>query len=191
MMRKQEFTIKSFTACNDSGQCHIPDTAQPFDSQCKIKMALFLKKTGMLYKTSIRNLLKHKITSTIQITGLMVGFAAFILIFLVIRYEESFDTFHAGKDRIYRTVRIGRNALPGELRTGVPAPVTAGLRADLPALAKVAAIYPDYDVQVIVASTGKADTKKFKQVSGFFYAEPEFFQMFNFGLAVGDIKTAI
>lgn len=145
----------------------------------------------MFYKTSIRNFLKYKTTSAIQIAGLMVGFATFILIFLVIRYEESFDTFHANKDRIYRTVRIGRNALPGELRTGVPVPVTAGLRANFPQLAKVAAIFPDWNVQVIVASPGKADAKKFKQVSGFFYAEPEFFQLFNFGLAVGDIKTAI
>jgi len=145
----------------------------------------------MLYKTSIRNLLKHKTTSTIQIAGLMVGFAAFILIFLVIRYEESFDTFHANKDRIYRTVRIGRNALPGELRTGVPVPVTAGLRANFPQLARVAAIYPDWNVQVIIPSPGKADAKKFKQGYGFFYAEPEFFQLFDFGLAVGDIKNAI
>jgi ABC-type antimicrobial peptide transport system permease subunit len=145
----------------------------------------------MLYKTSIRNLLSHKTTSAIQIAGLMVGFAAFILIFLVIRYEESFDMFHPNKDRIYRTVRIGRNALPGELRTGVPVPVTAGLRADFPQLAKVAAIFPDWNVQVIIPSPGKADAKKFKQVSGVFYAEPEFFQMFDFSLAMGDIKSAL
>jgi putative ABC transport system permease protein len=145
----------------------------------------------MLYKTSIRNLLKHKTTSAIQIAGLMVGFAAFILLFLVIRYQESFDTFHANKDKIYRTVRIGRNALPGELRTGVPVPVAAGLRTNFPQLAKVAAILPDGNVQVMVASSGKAEAKKFKQVSGVFFAEPEFFQIFDFGLAVGDIKTAI
>jgi putative ABC transport system permease protein len=121
----------------------------------------------------------------------MVGFAAFILIFLVIRYEKSFDMFHPNKDRIYRTVRIGRNALPGELRTGVPIPVTAGLRKDFPQLAKVAAIAPDWNVQVIITTPGKNDTKKFKQGSGVFYAEPEFFQMFDFSLAAGDIKTAL
>jgi putative ABC transport system permease protein len=145
----------------------------------------------MLYKTSIRNLLRHKTTSFIHISGLMVGFAAFILIFLVIRYEKSFDMFHPNKDRIYRTVRIGRNALPGELRTGVPIPVTAGLRKDFPQLAKVAAIAPDWNVQVIITTPGKNDTKKFKQGSGVFYAEPEFFQMFDFSLAAGDIKTAL
>jgi putative ABC transport system permease protein len=145
----------------------------------------------MLYKTSIRNLLRHKTTSFINISGLMVGFAAFILIFLVIRYEESFDQFHPHKDRIYRTVRIGRNALPGELRTGVPIPVTEGLRKGFPQLAKVAAISPDWNVQVIVGTPGTATAKKFKQGYGIFYAEPEFFEIFNFSLAAGNIKTAI
>jgi predicted permease len=121
----------------------------------------------------------------------MVGFAAFILIFLVIRYEESFDQFHPNKDRIYRTVRIGRNALPGELRTGVPIPVTEGLRKEMPQFAKVAAISPDWNVQVIVGTPGAPNAKKFKQGSGIFYAEPEFFQIFNFSLAAGNIKTAI
>jgi putative ABC transport system permease protein len=141
--------------------------------------------------TALRNLGIRKGNAIVNIAGLTVGFAAFILIFLVIRYEESFDIFHANKDKIYRTVRIGRNALPGELRTGVPVPVTAGLRTNFPQLAKVAAIFPDWNVQVIVASPRKGDAKKFKQVSGVFYAEPEFFQMFDFGLAVGDIKNAI
>jgi hypothetical protein len=145
----------------------------------------------MLYKTSIRNLLRHKTTSFIHVSGLMVGFAAFILIFLVIRYEESFDMWHPHKDSIYRTVRVGRNALPGELRTGVPIPVTEGLRKDFPQLARVAAISPDWNVQVIIGTPGKAGAKKFKQGYGVFYAEPEFLEMFDFGLAAGDSKTAI
>src|SRR5580704_9586161 len=107
--------------------------------------------------TALRNLGIRKGNAFVNIAGLTVGFAAFILIFLVIRYEESFDVFHANKDRIYRTVRIGRNALPGELRTGVPVPVTAGLRTNFPQLTKVAAIFPDWNVQVIVASPRKAD----------------------------------
>lgn len=152
-------------------------------------MVSFLDRFGMLYKTSIRNLLKHKSTSAIRIAGLMVGFTAFILLFLVIRYEESFDMFHPNKDRIYRVNRLGsKDHRPA---TGVPVAVPAGLRADFPQLANVAAIYPDWNVQVIIASSGKGDAKKFKQASGVFFAEPQFFQMFNFKLVAGDIKTAI
>src|SRR5947199_6554073 len=112
-----------------------------------------LKRCNMFktyFKTAIRNLQRHKSNSFINIAGLMVGFAAFLLIFLVIQYEESFDDFHANKDQIYRVVRIGRDATNREYRTGVPEPVTQGLRNDLPQLKNVAAIMGDNNVQVIV-----------------------------------------
>jgi hypothetical protein len=44
--------------------------------------------------TAIRNLSRHKTNGIINIVGLMVGFAAFLLIFLVIGFEKSFDDFH-------------------------------------------------------------------------------------------------
>ena len=84
------------------------------------------------FKTALRNLKRHKSNSFINIAGLMVGFAAFLLIFLVIQYEESFDAFHTNKDHIYRVVRIGRDATNREYRTGVPLPVTHSLRYDFP-----------------------------------------------------------
>ena len=58
-------------------------------------------------KTALRNLQRHKSNSFINIAGLVVGFAAFLLIFLVVQYQESFDNFHANKDQVYRIVRIG------------------------------------------------------------------------------------
>src|SRR5437763_14357199 len=93
------------------------------------------------FKTALRNLLRHKGNSIINIAGLMVGFAAFLLIFLVIQYEQSFDNFHAKSNSIYRVVRIGKNPVNREYRTGVPFPVTQGLRTDLPQLVNAAAIY--------------------------------------------------
>ena len=81
------------------------------------------------FKTALRNIARHKGNSFINIAGLIVGFAAFLLIFLVIQYEQSFDDFHANKDNIYRVVRIGKNPVNREYRTGVPFPVTPTLRS--------------------------------------------------------------
>ena len=132
-------------------------------------------------KTALRNLKRHKTNSFINIAGLVVGFAAFLLIFLVIQYENSFDNFHANKDQVYRVVRIGRSAENREYRTGVPFPVTQGLRNDLPQLKNVAAIYGDNNVQVIVTAADGSALKKFKEPN-VFIAEPQFFNMFNFSL---------
>jgi hypothetical protein len=112
------------------------------------------------------------------------------LIFLVIQYEESFDDFHQNKDQIYRVVRIGRSAENREYRTGVPFPVTQGLRIDLPQLKNTAAIFSDNNVPIVIAAPDGSALKKFKE-QNVFRAEPQFFQMFDFSLAAGNIKTAL
>ena len=56
------------------------------------------------FKTAFRNLLRNKSYAAINITGLAVGISACLLIFLVIQFETSFDTFHKKKDRIHRVV---------------------------------------------------------------------------------------
>lgn len=143
------------------------------------------------FKTAIRNLLRHKSNAVINVAGLTVGFAAFLLIFLVVQYEESFDGFHTKKDRIYRVVRIGRNPVNRGYRTGVPVPVTSAIRAELPEVANAAAITKSGDVQIIVTAKDGSVLKGFKETSGVFFAEPQFFQLFDFKLVDGDIKTAI
>jgi putative ABC transport system permease protein len=53
-------------------------------------------------KIAGRNLLKRKLYSFINSVGLSIGISFCILIFLFIRDEKSFDTFHENKDSIYR-----------------------------------------------------------------------------------------
>lgn len=142
------------------------------------------------FKTAVRNLKRHKSNSFINIAGLVVGFAAFLLIFLIIQYENSFDDFHANKNELYRVVRIGRGEENREYRSGVPFPVAQGLRNDLPQLKNVAAIMGDNDVQVIVTATNGSILKKFKEPN-VFIAEPQFFNMFDYSLAAGNMKTAL
>jgi putative ABC transport system permease protein len=52
-------------------------------------------------KIAVRNLLKNKGFSFINILGLSVGMASAILILLWINHEMSYDQFHEKKDRIY------------------------------------------------------------------------------------------
>ena len=126
----------------------------------------------------------------INIAGLMVGLAAFFLIFLVVQYQESFEDFHSNKDQIYRVVRVGRATENREYRTGVPFPVTQGLRTDIPQLKRVAAIYGDKDVQVSTTAEDGTVIKKFRE-KNVCSADPRFFEMFSFPLIAGNIKTAL
>jgi putative ABC transport system permease protein len=52
-------------------------------------------------KIALRNLLKNKGFSFINILGLSVGMASAILILLWIKHEVDYDQFHEKKDRIF------------------------------------------------------------------------------------------
>ncbi len=74
-------------------------------------------------KIALRNIRKNKGYSFINITGLAVGIAVFILIALFVRHELSFDTYHAGADRIYRVIQqTPGNTGTGESRFATTAP---------------------------------------------------------------------
>lgn len=137
-------------------------------------------------KTAFRNFLRNGNHFFLNIAGLMVGFCAFLLIAVIVQYAREFDSFHTKKDRIYRVVRGSDNEKSGEYGTGVPFAYAEGLRKDYPQLEKVAAIYSDSDVQVMIPATGGGTGKKFKEQRGVFFAEPAFFEMFDFKMLNGN-----
>jgi predicted permease len=141
-------------------------------------------------KTALRTLLRNNIYSAINITGLAVGIAAGLLIFLVIQFELSFDNFHRNKNRIYRLVGVPYKEGTGFVATAaIPFPVAEALRVDYPQLGKVAAIY-GRDGQVTIEDQNLGE-KKFNEVGSVYFAEPSFFEIFNFEWLSGNPKTAL
>jgi len=55
-------------------------------------------------KITVRNILRHKLYSFINITGLAVGMFCFLLIFLWVNYENSFDHFFENHEDLYQVV---------------------------------------------------------------------------------------
>src|SRR5206468_5242763 len=64
------------------------------------------------FKTAIRNLVKNKFYTSINIIGLAAGLATCLLIFLYVLDELSFDKYNVNADRIYRVnneIKFGGN----------------------------------------------------------------------------------
>jgi predicted permease len=137
-----------------------------------------------------RTLLRNKSNTFINVSGLSIGIAACLLIFIVIRFELSFDTFHSKKDRIYRVVTEIKNLDGTAYSNGVQAPVPEALRIDFPQLEKVAAINAESN-SVITIDKDKPSQKKFKEEDGIFFAEPQLFSIFDISWLAGDPKTAL
>ncbi len=131
---------------------------------------------------------RHKSYLAINTIGLAVGIAACLLIFLLIQYETSFDNFHKNKERIYRVVAATKTRDGMHYSKGSAFPVAEALRIDYPQLEHVARIYAR-DNQQITLQNGQSTTKKFKE--NVFFAEPEFFDIFNFPFLAGNPKTAL
>lgn len=142
-------------------------------------------------KIAFRHLLRNRGHFFINITGLIVGFSAFMLIFLVIAYEQSFDSFHKNKDRIYRVVRINKQTGDKANAGGASFPLAGTLRSDYPQLEHTSAIYGDRDVQVIIPGPSGETLKKFKEPKGVFLAESRFFDLFDFPMIGGNPARAI
>jgi predicted permease len=140
------------------------------------------------FKTAFRNFQRNKSYALINTLGLAVGIAACFLIFLVVQFESSFDNFHLKKNSIYRVGTEFHNQDGVSYSAGVAFPVANGLRLDFPQIKKVASIYRNGG-QITIEDPGNQEKKL--QEDNFYYAEPQFFNIFNFPFLSGDAKTAL
>ncbi|MDP9081471.1 MAG: ABC transporter permease [Bacteroidota bacterium] len=143
------------------------------------------------FKIAWRNIVHHKGYTAINVSGLTVGIAACLLLFVVIQYELSFDTFRPNFKNIYHVVTAEKHEGGIAYNPGVPIPTTEALRLDFPQ-AKVAAINASYGSQITViqngSSQGVAD-KKFTEDIGVMFMEPQFFDIFSATWLAGDKKA--
>ncbi|MBU8923316.1 MAG: ABC transporter permease [Bacteroidales bacterium] len=76
------------------------------------------------FKIALRNLARYKMYSLINILGLAIGMAGFILITLWVHHEKSFDRFHEGHENIYRVLSFGDKYFKNGF-DGTPGPLGA------------------------------------------------------------------
>lgn len=133
---------------------------------------------GNYFKIGWRNLFRHKEYAGINITGFAVSIAACLVLFHTIQYELSFDAFHTNKERIYRITNEAQFSEGIDYGQGVPAPLPEAVRLDFPQLEQVATVLSMPGTQVDVLD--KQLNSNFKEELGVFFAEPEFFKIFDF-----------
>jgi len=143
------------------------------------------------FKTAFRSLTRNKNYTIINIAGLAVGVAVCMMIFTIIQYQTSFDTFHAKKNRVYRVLTEYHHTDASGISYGknVPFPMPEGLKASFPQLEQIAPIYASHNDELQVIDDNGTPVKNFKEQSGVFYTEPSFFKMFDFPLLAGSYES--
>jgi putative ABC transport system permease protein len=131
-------------------------------------------------KIAWRNIVRNKSYSAINIAGLTVGIAACLLIFVVVQYEMSFDTYQPDFKNIYRIVtKMDRNGAIS-YNDGTSSPAAKSYRLIFPQ-ATFAEVEATYGSQITVpgASGNPIDDKKLIENTGIMFAEPQIFDIFS------------
>ncbi len=138
------------------------------------------------FKIAIRNLVRQKVLSIINILGLSIGLACFALFLLYAVNEFNFDRFHRQADDIYR---IGRwtDGLNGDIAEGdtyLPSPLGPAMKQDIPDVIDYVRLQYDWGESFV-----KVDGQVRRvDVS---YADPQLFSVFSFPLVYGNASTAL
>ncbi len=135
-------------------------------------------------KIAVRNLLKHKGYSFINIAGLAIGLACCFLIVLYVQHELSFDHFHERAARIYRLLHAPKD--DPSSRSAISASGYAPhLLTDFPEIEEAVRFF---------LHSGPANLKygsEARTVDGFVFADGSVFEIFSFRLRHGDPASAL
>ena len=143
------------------------------------------------FKIAWRNLMRNKSYAAINITGLAVGVAVCMVIFIIIQFQTSFDNFHVKKDRTYRILTEFQYEGSGDInyKTAIPFPMPVGLKTSFSQIEQVAPIFASHDDQLLVVDNNGNTEKDFKEQHGVFYMSPSFFKIFDFPLLAGSYES--
>lgn len=140
-------------------------------------------------KIAFRNFSKQKSYTFLNIFGLAIGITASLLIFQYVKYERSFDSFHARAKDIYRIQYNGwhNGKLNFESAVAVPA-VGKALRDNFPEVEEFTRFYPRDGVMSYERPDGEVVTFYEQKLQ---FADPGIFRVFNFDLIKGNPVNAL
>lgn len=126
---------------------------------------------------AVRNIAKHKLFSLINIAGLSLGLTAAIVLFLFAKYQLTYDQHHTNADDLYIVYkeRITPTGIQPTYDTWHP--LLGQLKADFPEV-KTGTRINESGVMV------EANGNRFSESC--YYVDPEYFNVFDFPLLVGD-----
>jgi putative ABC transport system permease protein len=136
-------------------------------------------------KLGIRNLRAQKSYSLINIVGLSIGIAAFILIFLHIQYELGFNKGIPKSEQLFRCVEIQQAPGVGEQHVAVTmGPLAEALKTDFPEVEETLRI-------LYWGSRPVEYNDNFFDQKFIVFCEPSVFDLFGIRLIAGDTATAL
>ncbi len=138
---------------------------------------------GSYFIMSWRTLLKNRVSSLINISGLTLGLATSIIIMLVAMNEFSYDNFHSNLSSIHLLMKNQKTNDGISTGKSTAGPTAEALRTEFPEV-KYAARMAGFDQQQVVVNG------KISYESGI-YADPDLFRIMTFQPVAGDVVGSL
>ena len=140
------------------------------------------------FNIALRNLLKNKTHTLINILGLGLGIASVFLIALYINGELSYDKFHEGAENIYRISWEDDNP-----QTRTPHPMAQALVQDFPEIENAVSLSPLWAAGLTKESHSLRNPEKDARYdeSNLMSVDTTFFKVFTFPVVKGNAEEAL
>lgn len=133
-------------------------------------------------KLAIRNILRNRLFSVINILGLSLGLAAILYVSVLVNFETGFDKFHPEGERIYRVNTFYTMGEQKESSGFCWAYVVSDMMGELSGVEDFCRVSREMEYKVL---SGDQHMK----LDGVRYADQSFFDFFNFKLLRGSKTT--
>ncbi len=132
---------------------------------------------------ALRNIIRHKLYSAINIAGLAVGLACAILIMLFVRDELSYDKWIPGSDAIYSvSTTFHVPGRPDIVTAQTTMPLTVTMKDQIPEVRAQTRLAQEHMTMTV-------GDKQFLETVG--TVDPNFLQVFALPLVTGDPRTVL
>src|SRR5580692_9022220 len=136
-----------------------------------------------------RNIVRNKINSIINVSGLAIGIASVIMITLYVQDETQYDKFLKNANRIYQVDLDGMMGGQGGLLSNTPPAVGPALQRSFPEIEAYSRFYVMGD-EVIRNDAGSKMQNHFTEKK-FLAVDSNFLQVFDYAMLEGDPKTCL
>ncbi|ANI89888.1 hypothetical protein A9P82_11675 [Arachidicoccus ginsenosidimutans] len=134
------------------------------------------------------NLRKNTAASFINILGLAIGISASLIIFMIVRYDSSFDKWEPHNQNVYRVYTYSG---ADDINSGVTTALPQAIRDKVAGVDVVSHVLLLNGSSAALVETGKGAMKPFPKNNGVVFADAGFFSVFPHKWLVGNPKSAL
>jgi len=139
-----------------------------------------------------RNFIRNKVFSLINVLGLSIGISSALVIFLIVRYDYTFDKFEKDTDRIYRVVTIMTFSGTPMHFSGVASPLAGAVKGNVSAVEETIGFH-QYNGNPKVTIRRKDGEKPFQinHQEDILFADPSYFNMIPYQWLAGSPEVSL